>query len=424
MIEVGLGNNAVARVAALATFDILDTPAEPAFDDIVVLASQLCETPTALVSLLEHDRQWFKAKIGFDCSQTPMSQSVCAHALRSDGILVIPDLTEDARTKDNTLVTEPPFIRFYAGAVLEMAEGIRLGSLCVIDTVPRPEGLTRDQVFGLKALARQVISQLELRRALAQRDGALVARDLTARDLVAARDEAEAANRAKSLFLTNMSHELRTPLSAVIGYSEMIEEEAEELALPSLVSDLRKIRSNASHLLSMINDLLDLSKIEADKMDVNRETADVGEMLQDVASTVGALVERRGNVLSVATAPDLGLMETDVTKVRQCLLNLISNAAKFTQDGMITLSATRDHASGWLTFVVADTGMGMTPDQVGRLFQRFSQADETIGPRFGGTGLGLALTKAFCTMLGGDVAVASTTGEGTRFTVRVPARLT
>ena len=248
------------RSEALASYDILDTPPETGFDDIVFLAAQICHTPTALVSLLDEDRQWFKARIGFDVSQTPMSQSVCAHALRSDGILIIPDLTADPRTRENALVTASPHIRFYAGAVLETPDGVRLGTLCVIDTVPRPDGLTQTQVDALQALARQVMALLALRRAVTQRDTALLDRKVVNVALMAAKEDAEAANRAKSLFLTNMSHELRTPLSAVIGYSEMLEEEVADLAIPSLVADLQKIKANAGHLLSMINNLLDLSQ--------------------------------------------------------------------------------------------------------------------------------------------------------------------
>lgn len=403
-----------ARFGVLADFAIMDTPAEQGFDDLVEIAARVCMTPVALVTLLDRDRQFFKAHVGTDLCEMPVGIAICSHALGQRDVLVIPDLSTDPRTSDNMLVTGHEHVRFYAGAPLVTPDNHMLGTICVLDRVARPEGLSREQISTLEALARQAMSQMILRRTLAERDE-------TALALVAARDDADAANRAKSAFLANMSHELRTPLSAVIGYAEMLEEEALELDLASMVADLGRIRGNARHLLSMINDILDLSKIEAGKMDLLIEEADVLALLSDVALAVAPLVEKNGNALSLIFLDDLGRMRTDVTKVRQCLFNLVGNAAKFTQNGTITLAATRDARSGELTFSVTDTGIGMTTDQVARLFQRFTQADETIARKFGGTGLGLALTQSFCTLLGGDVLAESKVGLGTRFTMRIPA---
>ena len=238
-----------------------------------------------------------------------------------------------------------------------------------------------------------------------------------------AKEAAEEHSRAKSRFLANMSHELRTPLSAVIGYSEMLEEEAEELGQESLLKDLGKIKSNAQHLLGLINDVLDLSKVEAEKMELYAEDIDVATFVTDAAGTVESLVGKKGNILIVDVADHIGPARTDAVKLRQCLFNLLSNAAKFTENGTITLHAARetDTAGDWLRFAVRDTGIGMTPEQVGRLFERFSQADETTTRKFGGTGLGLALSRAFAQLLGGDIMVESVEGDGTCFTLRVPA---
>ncbi len=248
------------------------------------------------------------------------------------------------------------------------------------------------------------------------------------RDLAAARDAAEEANVAKSTFIANMSHELRTPLSAIIGYSEMLQEEfADAGGDAALAEDIRKIENNARHLLGLINDVLDLSKIESGRMELYAETFEVAAMVNDITSTVQGLIDRKGNRLDVHLEPSLGTMRSDVTKIRQVLLNLLSNAAKFTENGTVTLSASRitgGHGEGdWLVFRVADTGIGMNEEQLGRLFQRFAQADASTTRKFGGTGLGLSISKAFGTMLGGDLSVESASGEGSTFTVFLPAAL-
>ncbi|MCZ6872573.1 MAG: response regulator [bacterium] len=243
--------------------------------------------------------------------------------------------------------------------------------------------------------------------------------------LAQSEQEALAANQTKSTFLASMSHELRTPLNAIIGYSEMLQEEAEDLGQEDFIPDLQKIHAAGKHLLALINDILDLSKIEAGKMDLFLEDFDISSMAQDVVATIRPLVEKNANTVEVHTADDLGIMQADLTKVRQTLFNLLSNACKFTERGTITLAASRETVDGvaWLTFSVADTGIGMSPEQMGKLFQAFSQADASTASQYGGTGLGLVITQHFCQMMGGDITVESTVGQGSTFTIRLPAEV-
>ena len=234
--------------------------------------------------------------------------------------------------------------------------------------------------------------------------------------------EAEAANRSKSEFVANMSHELRTPLNAIIGYSEMLVEEAKDEDLESFVGDLDKIGQAGKHLLGLIDDVLDLSKIEAGRMELSPESFDLNGVVDEAVATSQPLVERNGNALLLEVADGLGSIHADRTKLLQIIYNLLSNAAKFTDSGTIWLRAKRDNRDeDWLQFEVEDTGIGMSPSQIETIYDPFSQADASTTRKYGGTGLGLAITKRFCELMGGRITVTSAPGSGSRFTIWLPA---
>jgi len=333
-----------------------------------------------------------------------------------------PLLVEDADRN------EPPHASAFLGTPL-VAKGRAVGIL-VVDNGPSGRaiaGESKDLLFTVgnelavavenALLYRQIEAHTRtLEERVAERTAEL---GMAKREAEDARAVAEEASKAKSTFLANMSHELRTPLNAIIGYSEMLQDEAGELGFGTLRPDLEKIRSAGRHLLGLINDILDLSKIEAGKMELFLEETDLGKMVADVVQTIGPLVAKKANRLEVAMPPDPGVLNADQTKVRQILFNLLSNASKFTENGVVSLEVER--AGDAVVFRVADTGIGMTTDQLGRLFQSFSQADASTSSRYGGTGLGLALSRRFATMMAGTIDVESVPGAGSTFTVTLPA---
>lgn len=523
---------------ALRRYEILDTLPERDFDDLTLLASQICGTPIALITMVEGNRQWFKSRKGLDVGQTPRELAFCAYTILEPTPLIICDATKDERFAQNPFVLENPNIRFYAGAPLMTPDGFALGSLCVVDHMPRT--LSESQVEALCALSRQAMAQLELRRALAERrraesarerladlvensedaiigldlDGGVtswnnaaermfgwsqaemiggslqqfsppdrhdelptllrdvregnpikrletvrmtrsgerldvslsvspirdetgklvgsscVMNDITDRvaaesELVAAKEAAEAASRAKTHFVANVSHELRTPLNAIIGYSEMLEEEAEAAGHSQYLEDLDRIQSAGRHLLSLIDDLLDFAKLEAGKAALDVESFDVCKVVEDVAGLIRPVIAKNRNTLQTRCAPAVGKMKADMRKLRQALYNLLSNAAKFTEDGQIELSVSRSRSAGrdWVLFEVRDSGIGMTPEQIQRLFEAFEQAEAAIAKKYGGTGLGLAISRQLCRMMGGDIKVSSEPGEGSVFTIVLPAEV-
>ena len=251
----------------------------------------------------------------------------------------------------------------------------------------------------------------------------MLERKRTADELSEAKDAADEANQAKSSFLANMSHELRTPMNAILGYAEMLAEDAEDEGDDDRLADIKEIMDSGEHLLSLLNDVLDISKVEAGRMDLYLETFDLAKMMGEVASTTKALVDKNSNTMEVSIADDMGEMHADVTKVRQILFNLMSNAAKFTSNGKITLFGERRSGENGdiIRLGVSDDGIGIPEDKLDHIFEEFSQADDTTTKNFGGTGLGLALVRRFCQMMGGDIWVESIEGEGSSFILELPS---
>jgi signal transduction histidine kinase/CheY-like chemotaxis protein len=391
----------------------------------------LNDRTTAAVNTYRDNVERFLSDIDFalvapdasgDGARAPIDLSDAPAALDAVAVIydrVVPELDGIITSRVNRLVSFQNLTLIVAALAVLVAAWLLVGfALSVRSSIRSMQAFTGQLVAG------NVPEQLTLPNRDELSDIAVSFNNI-AHELTMTRDEALEASKAKSAFLANMSHELRTPLNAVIGYAELLEEESTEEGMDWAVKDLKKIQAAARHLLALINDILDLSKVEAGKMDVYLEVIDVPRMIADIRATINPLVEKNSNTLEVNCPAEVGQMRADLTKTRQILFNLLSNASKFTEKGKVSLTVERTEGNGgdWFVFTVKDTGIGMNAEQLARLFKEFSQADSSTTRKYGGTGLGLAISRRFAQMMNGEIEVTSEPGVGSTFTVRLPAAL-
>ena len=400
MIKAPLPEKESERLATLRAYKILDTPPEPAIDDLTFLAAHICQAPIAYVSLVDEQRLWFKSRIGFDMVEVPRDHTFCGHTLLQTNVLTVPDASADLRFCDHPLVAGDPHVRFYAGVPLRAPNGHNIGLLCVMS--PEPRELSEAERLAFAAISRQIVNQFDLRRKIDQ--------------VIEAREAAVNAANFRARFLANMSHEIRTPMSGVLGMSSLML----KTPLNPLQSDYANtIRDSASGLLEIINDILDISKIEAGHLRLERIDFDLAALLKATVKTLHFTAEQKGLSLTLAELPTLpAAVKGDPGRLRQVILNIISNALKFTSQGGVTFRILREEntsGSVSLRFEITDTGIGIPKEANARIFDSFSQADPSITRKFGGTGLGLAICKQLVERMGGAIGFTSAVGQGTTF---------
>jgi signal transduction histidine kinase/CheY-like chemotaxis protein len=393
-----------ARLAVLDSFGILDTPPERSFDDVVRLVSQLLDAPIAAVNLIARGRQWFKSEIGLGTREMPLDNSICRHALLEQEQMIVPDTQDDPRFSCNPLVTADGGLRFYAGAVLRTRDGVPLGTLCVLDKKPRPEGLTEQQQFMLTTMAHQVMSQIELRRALTDQE--------------ALNEALRRADQRKDEFLAMLAHELRNPLAPIVSAATMLSNFELQPSMVQRAADI--IARQAGHMTSLIDDLLDVSRVTRGKVELEFVELDLKDVLADAVEQVRPLIEKHGHRLVQEAMPMPALVVGDRKRLVQVMTNLLSNAAKYTLEGgrIEVRLATR---GALLDLTIRDDGIGMSPELIATAFDLFSQGTRGLDRSQGGLGIGLALVRSLLKLHGGEVTAASDgPGCGSTFRVTLP----
>ncbi|WP_313634015.1 hybrid sensor histidine kinase/response regulator [Massilia timonae] len=393
-----------ARLAVLDSYGILDTPPERSFDDVVRLVSQLLAAPIVAVNLIARGRQWFKSEIGLGMREMPLDDSICRFALLEEQQLIVPDTREDPRFRCNPLVTKDAGLRFYAGALLKTRDGVPLGTLCVLDNKPRPQGLSEQEQFVLATLAHQVMSQIELRKAMAEQEA-----------LIAALRQAD---QRKDEFLAMLAHELRNPLAPIVSAATMLSNFNLDPAMVQRASEI--VARQAGHMTALIDDLLDVSRVTRGKVELELRELEFKDVIADAVEQVRPLIEKHRHRLTVDLPPARAIVVGDRKRLVQVMTNLLSNAAKYTlEGGHIEVRLTTD--GGALAVDIRDDGIGMSPDLIASAFDLFAQGARGLDRSQGGLGIGLALVRSLLKLHGGAVSASSQgPGQGSTFHVSLP----
>lgn len=412
MIVAPQPNDEDDRLKALWNYEILDTGAEACFDEIVELASAICNVPIALVSLVDQDRQWFKAKVGLAAEETSRDLAFCAHAIHHSEPLIVEDALDDERFCDNPLVVGDPGIRFYAGAPLNTPDGYRIGTLCAIDT--QPKTLTPYQLRQLQLMSKHVVSMLELRAHY--RDSLTLANELSV-----SKKQVLEMSEHNQRFLASLNHDMRTPLNAIIGFSDRLSQRLSKMEIaPFVIEGVNAIQVASRQLNHLVGEVLSISKLDAGKMQRKDAPFDPAAILNEVFLINSEYARAHDVTLTLELKTELPpLVLGDERKVSQILTNVISNATKYTPDHK-RVWVEAGYTDGELQVTVRDEGVGIAPKDLQRIFGEFEQIDNPLSDRVQGTGLGLAIVKRLLTLLGASIKVESELYKGSKFSISFP----